>query len=528
MPRRRLRSPRTRVRYDSPDDCCTGCCATCCCCCCWSRAMVARKSRIKMLWMYVLMIGLVIGITIGVVFYGSLFTDISASDMKVIDGKLSHLFCDSVNIDTANPTSDFAPFSAYIVGTPLKIDPTHKENYGFQLSFDFHQPWTYATRQFYLLSGSSAKLFCPQVTGIMGVVIIKGQANYTEFIQDSPNYQCVGCEYAHVIYNERHSGPNSWTFSDTDEYFFVFIGQESLWASCELDLTRTAYKTDISTSSCYKVTTCEFSLGLEESNPPKQIIVKLEPDKVASGKRYMYSTTSIQSTCVARLWVYIVLFLCCPGIVCIILSVLIYKFCADPVEDDDDDDDDISDEQSPLLWDSAPSYSGVVVTEPPKYEDIMADNDNQLPSYEEAVASGTFPAGNYGAVGNVGINHSEPLRNTDVPVNQADNLRHVSIIDVGATSRGPNQEANETDNTQGPESLNNFPEVSSSVNLDQTSRVLVMNLSDDVHTDDLVSPSDDLEPSSSDFDSDSSDSADSVIIDDGSEQVRNTSTDTRK
>ncbi|XP_060084054.1 uncharacterized protein LOC132563313 [Ylistrum balloti] len=521
MPRRRLRARRSRVRYDSPDDCCTGCCAICCCCCCWSRSLVSRKSRIKMLWMYLLICGLLIGITVGVVFYGSLFSDFTTSDMKVVNRRLSHLFCDSVNIDTANPTSNFASFSAYLVESPLKIEPNLKESYGFELSFNFEERWSYATRQFYLLSGSSAKLFCPHVTGVMDVVIIKGKSNYTEFIRDSPNFNCIGCEFAHVTFGIRHSGTYSWTFSNTDEYFFVFISHEEMWAECDLDLARTVYQTDVSTSSCFKVTTCQFSLDLKESHPPKQVVVKLEPDKSASGNRYMYSTTSVQSTCVARLWVYILLFFCCPAIISIIFSVLIYKCCSD-MEEEDDDDDETSDEQSPLLWDSVPSYSGVV-TEPPKYEDIIGDNDDRLPSYEEAIASGTV-SGNPTVTGNVGINHEEPFQN--VTVNQTSNLGHVNVIDLDTAASVPDYNVNTTGNIQTADPLNSVSAVSSSVNLDETSRVLVMNLSGETSTNDLESPRvDDLESSSIDNDSGSSDSTDIVVHGDSPEQIRNISTD---
>ncbi|XP_033760209.1 uncharacterized protein LOC117342252 [Pecten maximus] len=295
-----------------------------------------------------------------------------------------------------------------------------------------------------------------------------------------------------------------------------------MWAECQLDLTRTVYKTDTS-ASCFKVTTCEFSLALKESYPPKQVIVKLEPDKIASGDRYMYESTSIQSTCVARLWVYILLFLCCPAIVCIILSVLIYKCCSDPEQEDEDEEEDISDERSPLLWESAPSYSAVV-TEPPKYEDIMTETDDRLPSYEEAVASGSTTAENVAAAGNVGINHSEPFQNNDIRVNRTNNL--VNVNDLISASRAPDNVVVDTSdiNTQGTDDpLNSFTGVSGSVNLDQTSRVLVMNLSGDVSANDIESSDDDIEPSSSDDESNLSDGTSSG---DHSEQTRNNPTDT--
>ncbi|XP_069103501.1 uncharacterized protein [Argopecten irradians] len=501
MPRRiRLGSSRPRVRYDSPDDCCTGCCLTCCCCCCWSRSMVQRKSRIKMLWMYFLITGLIVGITVGVVFYGSVFTDFTATDMRVIDRKISHAFCDSINIDTANVKSNFAPFSAYLVDGPVEIDPIRKEKDALELTFDIQERWSYATRQFHLLSGSSAKLFCPEVTGTMDVVIMKGRSNYTRFMEDSPNYHCIGCEFARVQYSIRHSGPTTWTFPNTDEYFFVFVGHEALWADCKLDLTRSVYKTD-TTASCYKVTTCEFSLSLQESNPPKQVIVKLEPDKDSTSSRYMYSTTSIQSTCVARLWVYILIFLCCPAMLCIIFSVLIYKCCSDPEEEEDDNDDDISDERSPLLWDNAPNYSAVV-TEPPKYEDIIGDN--RLPSYEEAVASGSTIASNITSAGGNRSGHYQSNTGQESRTNDLDN---VNIIDLDSAIPAPNNNiVNTSVNTQEhSESQNSFTGVPGSVNLDQTSRVLVMNLSSDSTTNES-SGGDDIESSSSDNETDDSDS----------------------
>lgn len=408
-----------------------------------------------MLWMYLLILGLFIAVTVGVVFYGTFYTQFTVSDMKIVDDeKLSTLLCASVTLDTSNPTSDLSLFSAYLLDSPVQIDTSNRDKIGFDLTFNFDEAWSYPVRQFYFLTGSSLTASC-QTDVEMDMILIKGLKNYTIF-KNSQDHTCPSCDYAHVVFDEKHAGPKSWTFPDTDEYYFIFITHRPSWVQCTFDIERTVYNTELAISSCLKSTTCEFSLDIAQHNPVTEIVIKLEPESEASGSRYMYSSTSVQTSCVARLWIYLLLFLGCPGVLCIILSVLIYKGCSDPVRLEEEEED-TDDEQAPLLWDNVPQYSGTVVTEPPKYEDVVAEDNQLLPSYEEAVASGNVTSNRHARLAfNVTINNAEPLMDV-TSIYQADTHDEVftNNPETGGNDNEPLQPHGDRDITRTTHSVPN-------------------------------------------------------------------------
>ncbi|OWF40556.1 uncharacterized protein LOC110463648 [Mizuhopecten yessoensis] len=366
---------RSREHPVENDDCCSVCC--CCCCSIWLYLFCCRSMkrtlRVKLLWGYMMILGLTAGVVTGLVIFGSVDTEMAISDMRVIDQKLSHIFCDSVDIES----DDFESlFDAYFMQDTPKIDPDKREIYNETYS-QFVEQNSNVYKQFYLLAGSTVKL-TGEVDSFIDLNLISGQDNFNKYIDNGMD--CVECVLDDSGLFDRGQNHIKFDIQETGLYFFVFVSRlADTWMELRFSLRRTVYDTSESLVHCDYSTSCVFDYDMTQTGTPVVIIHAKNSDK----EHYDERTFTITTSCVARSWLYVLIFLGIPSLLSIVISVIIIRRCSDPQPE-------VTyvrqrpHERTPLLWDTVRAPAVVVL--PPKYEDIVR-TDNDLPSYEEATAS---------------------------------------------------------------------------------------------------------------------------------------------
>ncbi|XP_033760804.1 uncharacterized protein LOC117342701 [Pecten maximus] len=370
---------RSRDHQIESDDCCVACC--CCCCSIWLYLFCCRSMkrtlRVKLLWAYMMILGLTTGVVTGVVLFGSVDTEMSLSDMRIVDRKLSSVFCDNVDIESENFDS---MFDAYFMKHKPTILPGIRETYNETYS-KFIEEKSDVYKQFYLLTGSTVKI-TGQVDSYIELSLIRGQDNFDKYLDS--DMQCIECvlEWRSMF---KYGVENiNFDIMDTDLYFFVFVSRlEDTWIDLHFRLRRTVYDTSQNIGYCPDATSCVFDFDMSTSETP----VVLIHAKASNKQHFDVEPITIQTSCVGRSWLFVIIFFGLPTFLSIILSILIISRCSDPQPQQElPQNSRYPDERTPLLWDTIRAPAVVVL--PPKYEDIVRA-DNNLPSYEEATSSNT-------------------------------------------------------------------------------------------------------------------------------------------
>ena len=143
---------------------CDGCCYACCCfgcsiigilCCC---KQMSRSTRMKLLFIYLQVIGVILGVVTGVVYFGPVSNRLEPTGMKYVFRHLSPVFCEGVAIeskmwDVTSPET----FTAYLVDMKPEIDSNKRQTYNESIT-KYISKDTHAYQTFYLLEGSSVRL----------------------------------------------------------------------------------------------------------------------------------------------------------------------------------------------------------------------------------------------------------------------------------------------------------------------------------------------------------------------------------
>lgn len=329
----------------------------------------------KLLWVYMMILGLVGGLTTGVVLFGSTTTDMAPSDMRIVDEKLSYLFCDSVEI-SGYPQSTF---TAYFLNSNPLIDPSRWETYN-ETYVQLVETESYVYTQFYLLAGSVVTL-TGSVDSTVELNVIRGKDNFNKFVYNN-GLHCVDCVYDEWFLYEDEDIHITMDFPDTDLYYFVFVGRhKNGWMTLQFSLQRTLYNVDDYISSCDQTSECIFDFDISNAGNLPILVIKAKSTDV---DHYNEQLMSIETSCVARSWLYVLIFFVGPTLFSIIFSIFIFRSCSDPTEEVVIPRLQPHHERTPLLWNQ--SEIPAVVVLPPKYEDIVGADDG-LPSYYEATAN---------------------------------------------------------------------------------------------------------------------------------------------
>ncbi|XP_060084059.1 uncharacterized protein LOC132563317 [Ylistrum balloti] len=357
------------------DDCCTACC--CCCCSLWLYLFCCRSMkrtlRMKLLWVYMVVLGLTTGVVTGVVIFGSVQTEMAMSDMRVIDKKMSNVFCDSVDIESDSFESKFDAF--FMKNTP-EILPDIQKPYNESYT-QFVEQNSFVTKRFYLLTGSAVTL-TGFVKSFTELNLIRGEDNYNNYVDSGK--QCMDCvEDSWSLLEDRDNNIHI-DIEDTDVYLFVFVSSiEDTWIDMRFSLLRTVYDTSNHLDVCMDTITCVFDYDITDSKTPVVILYA----KASKKHHYDEGSIFIETSCVSRSWIFVLIFFGIPTFLSIVISIFIFRRCSDP-QPEVTYNAVRSNERTPLLWDTARAPAVVIL--PPKYEDIIG-TDNDLPSYEEATTS---------------------------------------------------------------------------------------------------------------------------------------------
>lgn len=341
-----------------------------------------RTTRVKLLWAYMMILGLITGIVTGVVIFGSVDTEMSLSDMRIVTKKLSPAFCDNVDIENQGYDSTF---DAYFMKHKPDILPDIRETYNETYS-QFIEKNYYAMKQFYLLAGSKVKI-TGTVDSYIELNLIQGRGNLNKYLDSG--LECIDCILdSRSLFRYQDNNLLHFDIFSTEDYFFVFVSRiDDAWIDLRFSLRRTVYDTSQYLDQCTGETSCVFDYNMGNSETP----VVLIHAKPSHNDHFDENTITIRTSCVGRSWLFVLIFFGLPALLSIIISILIVYRCSEPQPEPSVTQRTRGpDERTPLLWDTV--HSPAVVVLPPKYEDIFQADDS-LPSYEEATGSNTISIG---------------------------------------------------------------------------------------------------------------------------------------
>ena len=343
---------------------------------------IKRSSRVKILWFWITSISITAGVLMSQVIFGPVTRIISPTDMRIVDSKVSTIFCESLVLD-----SQWTTFSAYLL--PAKPDIVFNKLDRFEvrrnkfLHFGEYKYWN-----FYLLQQSEVTIkSCTD--GTVYLYVIRGQRNLKRWLRYK---YCDNCYVEKQLINVACPSKTTYNFKAdvTDEYYFVYMNSnEKTWLTLQIILERSLYDTSNAKDSCAQSIWCSLNLNIESD---QVIVYQISNDD----QKFDFDDITITTSCSPRRWIYLLLFLFLPFSLGIAFCSIVYIACKDPRTTGD-----VSDartrarsriarqyltERTPLLWAHAPYIvEPAVPICPPKYEDIVFENDTSPPSYEEAV-----------------------------------------------------------------------------------------------------------------------------------------------
>lgn len=318
-----------------------------------------KGTRIKILWAWLVIMAATICGFLGGLVYSPFHQIASPGDMVPIQRHVDFLFCEQVHIDSPG-----LEFDSYLVYGDLKLD-NRKRSSSKEAALFIDQK-TYNYFALYLLVGSN--LHVKQcVKEFVTLYVIEGNTNYEQW---QKNHYCDGC----YMFKEFLQGQKDCVGEDKyfvfqtdinveDTYFIVYFNENDsqTWVDVAIDINRSVFDLTNSSTACIGATSCDIIL-----DGPDQTPVFLVKDYNYDVGIYNHPEFAIK--CVPRIWAYCILFGVPVLLIGISFSVLIHKLCRSSSEGSFR----LNSERTPLLFNAAlpPSYS-TVLSEPPKYEDIM-------------------------------------------------------------------------------------------------------------------------------------------------------------
>lgn len=380
-----------RMREQSPDDC-EDMCVSCCCCWCslfgymFCCKKMTRNLRIRLLWIWMNILCVISGVLTGVVVFGPADYDFSPTDMRLIKEKSTGIFCESISIERkqVDDTFTYSKFSAHLLGSKAEVNESNRQIFQEKQTF-FVESGEHKTYSFYFLAGSNIKI-SSCADSFVELYVIQGKRNYRKWIND--NMLCVECYKDELsIYSDSCNREKRAVYeldvTESDEYYFVYVSRvQETWITSQIHIDRTLYGFPDELNKCTDVITCTFDIKFGKQT---WITVHLGSELRDLNDQNSDNSSTMQITCNSRTWVYLLFFLFIPIIVCLFISICIYKFCKDPQSDEIlFGFNNFPTERTPLLSDPRRNPATGII-EPPKYEDIVRGDNFDPPPYDEAV-----------------------------------------------------------------------------------------------------------------------------------------------
>ncbi|XP_050396453.1 uncharacterized protein LOC126814993 [Patella vulgata] len=335
---------------------------------------MTRYKRTQILWMWISVLSIFIGLTIALGVFGINKFDTAPKDMRIINHKYSTIFCHSLTLH-----SD-ARFRAYRFTGNLIIAPNKRNTFNHEYT-RFVESGGYVYFNYYVLTGSYVNLVsCSD--DFVQLYIIKGQGYFDQW---KTNKNCSDCYLAMKPVNTNgcflHYNNYSLSIQETDTYYFVFMNRKvSTWVTANFHVIRTVYDLTGTTRICNSKLECRIPI---EYNTDQRIMYHISPESV-------YSAVDMSSKCEARLSIYLTIFVFGSALIGLTLTWLIYIVCSDPKRErilpESGESliinrlpDSMLAERTPLFWKKR-------YADPPKYEDIfykLTSCTARPPSYDE-------------------------------------------------------------------------------------------------------------------------------------------------
>lgn len=325
------------------------------------------RTRIILTWLYCVLGASITGGLLGK-YYSSYSTSASPTDMRKVD-RISNAFCESVSVDASTP------ITTYKLKNEPPINDTSAELYVESVKTSLLRN-TYEYWGFYLLHGSVATAtVCPD--NGMSLYIIRGKANLDTWIENSLCDNCYEREY--FVFGCFGSQGSSYTLTayESDQYFFLFandgsgvIGPGPAAADITFKLNRRLYDLSGASVVCSNDRDCTVPLSITAVTIVFEVPRSSELD------------ISIDITCHARWYIYLMLFLVIPSVCGTLVTLLIVK-CSRKLDQERPRSDSqvfvVSENEQLRGFAANDSLSSVVVQPPsymeapPRYEDVVSN-----------------------------------------------------------------------------------------------------------------------------------------------------------
>ncbi|KAK3099882.1 hypothetical protein FSP39_011150 [Pinctada imbricata] len=345
-----------------------------------------RSTRMKLLCAYLQVVGLVLGVITGVVFYSPIENDLSNLGMKYVSRHLSPVFCEGVSIQSKISETDIntdVKFSAYLMDREPEVLGKYNMISYNETYVKFVPMNGYVHQQFYFLQGSFVHVTA-NVQSTTTLLVIKGYKNFKSGASSDDTFSCEDCFlYTYTFFPEEPKYDVEVSIIESDDYFFVYQtgGIKDGWVTTNYRFRRTVYDTFDCIDDCKNISNCDFLFP--DITGSYGVVIQRE-------KSNFQELVNIQTMCITRVWMFTILFFTLPLIIVIVGSCCIYAYCKEPdtlmsasTRSRRSRSFTIQRSASPLLTGTTyPNYSTVFM--PPKYEDVIKTRNGALPSYAEA------------------------------------------------------------------------------------------------------------------------------------------------
>ncbi|ESO82715.1 hypothetical protein LOTGIDRAFT_155732 [Lottia gigantea] len=280
---------------------------------CYNR--MSRYKRIEILWVWILLVSLSIGMGVGVGVYGVNKFSSAPTDMEIITEKYSTLFCEKLVLKSDEK------FDAYRFAGDLPINRSRAELFKKEYS-SYVEHGDIKYYHYYLLQWSQVQIVsCTHQ--LMDFYVLAGEHNFKRW---KSNPDCLSC-YIYKMAVKINGcfldyDKFTLTVSETDTYYFVFINRNvSAWLTTKIHINRYLYDVNKASKLCSNTRHCHIRVDFASS---EQVAYHLKPFMDSSD-------TVITSTCKARLVFYVIIFAAMPGCLGLILTIIVFFTCKDPV-----------------------------------------------------------------------------------------------------------------------------------------------------------------------------------------------------
>ncbi|XP_046346872.2 uncharacterized protein LOC124127528 isoform X2 [Haliotis rufescens] len=257
-------TPITHWSSSSPEQC-DECCLKCCCGACYFLGylfclrQMTRAKRAQIIWTYCFVLAVVGAMVCALSVFGPFEQDVTPTDMRIVNRKISTLFCDSLTLDSTSQ------FSAYLFNTQPDVDTDQIQKYQqedsvYILNGDYNY-W-----KFYLLEGSVMNVMSCADTNI-DLYIIKGEDNFNTWKRDNFCSDCFIKE--RIVTKSCQVSMDHYTLnaSTSDDYYFVYKNSiYDAWMTAQFRLERTLYNTNGFTDRCLNSVNCDLDLDLDSNH----------------------------------------------------------------------------------------------------------------------------------------------------------------------------------------------------------------------------------------------------------------------